>query len=111
MSSQLPDIITTAWISSPIILGILWITFVILFAIEWRQRIRDNHDHEEKMKQIIFDYEHRLVKVEKDVENEGDWTKMLIQDSNLISQEIKDSIISDIVSGKGRVKMPNEENT
>ena len=85
LSLSQPDLIGTAWVISTFTFAILWVTFIVLYALEWRQRIREEHEHDTEMAEIITDYEHRLVGVEKQVSNNGEWIELLIQRNHLIS--------------------------
>lgn len=82
--------------------------FLILYVVEWKQRIKEEARFAEKLSGFVQDYEHRQVEVEKKVQSAHDFIEMLIQKSPLMSEEVKQAVIKELKENRPRVKMPHE---
>lgn len=91
-----------------IALGVSAVIFLILYVVEWKQRIKEEHEYREAREKDIHDYEHRMEKVEEAVEIEKEWTDQFIRNHPQLGPEIKDILLSELKAGKHRTKLPFE---
>lgn len=91
-----------------IALSVAAIIFLILYIVEWRQRIKEEHEFRAQRTKDIQEYEYRLVEVEKAVELEKEWTEQFIRNHPNLGEQAKQILLDDLKAGKHRVKMPHE---
>lgn len=90
------------------IFAVLFIAFLTLWIVEWRQRVRDEKMWSDKYSEMIHSYELRVAEVESKLEVEHEFVEAFIYQSPHLSQEIKDKVIADYKARKPRARMPHE---